>query len=142
MLEPAFTLQDRMQKSTLGEWEWVRILENISAAEQVEAFRTQHFGLLPTSAERKQVLGEQTLRFLKRQATRKRGIIDVHFVNSILPSRCAVLDEDGGNDERHMAAHAFLEQFGVTYHDRKRLREMNLKRDATPHPRAGRIRPR
>ena len=39
VLQPAFELQDAMQRHTLGEKEWVRIMEGLAWNEKVRAYR-------------------------------------------------------------------------------------------------------
>eukprot|EP00948_MAST-09A_sp_MAST-9A-sp1_P000891 g891.t1 len=47
VLFPAFRLQDRMQKSTLGEWAWNRIQKNMQRDKEIEEYKAKHDGELP-----------------------------------------------------------------------------------------------
>lgn len=47
VLFPAFRLQDAMQKNSLGERAWIRIIEGYHRAQQREAYRKLHNGKDP-----------------------------------------------------------------------------------------------
>lgn len=50
VLFPAFRLQDRMQKQTLGEWRWAKIFKNHAKERVWEEYRKAHNGKLPKAA--------------------------------------------------------------------------------------------
>ena len=47
ILFPAFRLQDTMQRSTLGESTWLRIIERYTRAKRIEEYKATHGGKLP-----------------------------------------------------------------------------------------------
>lgn len=47
ILFPAFRLQDMMQKNSLGESTWLRIIENYNRMKKIEEYKAQHGGRLP-----------------------------------------------------------------------------------------------
>jgi hypothetical protein len=44
---PAFRLQDILQKTTLGEREWLRIMENVFQTAKIEEYKATHGGKMP-----------------------------------------------------------------------------------------------
>jgi hypothetical protein len=47
ILFPAFRLQDRMQRSTLGERKWTKVLEVSATEHYMESYARKHNGNLP-----------------------------------------------------------------------------------------------
>lgn len=47
ILFPAFRLQDRMQRSTLGERKWTKVLEVSATEHHMESYARKHNGNLP-----------------------------------------------------------------------------------------------
>ena len=47
ILFPAFRLQDSLQRKSLGESTWLRIIENYSEQKRIEEYKATHGGKLP-----------------------------------------------------------------------------------------------
>lgn len=47
VLFPAFRLQDMMQRGSLGEYQWVKIIEGYTKTRQIEEYKASHGGKLP-----------------------------------------------------------------------------------------------
>lgn len=50
ILFPAFRLQDRMQKLSLGERTWLKIMENNHRGRRIEEYKATHSGKMPPDA--------------------------------------------------------------------------------------------
>ena len=60
VLFPAFRLQDAMQKNSLGERAWIRIIEEYHRAQQREAYRKLHNGKDPPVSCFQRMFGGKT----------------------------------------------------------------------------------
>jgi len=109
LLQPAFGLQDKLQEHTLGERDWIKILENIHHAEVEREKRMAAFG--------------KPMRLtLGRRVASKLGLVrwwprmDVDYINNMRPARNSFMgqkltDEDQNDlNERELNADSLAEE--------------------------------
>mmetsp|Transcript_4704 Transcript_4704/g.6050 ORF Transcript_4704/g.6050 Transcript_4704/m.6050 type:complete len:484 (+) Transcript_4704:64-1515(+) len=84
LLQPAFALQDHMHKHTLGDKDWIRVMENMTHAQQKVDLEEKQFGKPVSGKQWKKHVGSFGL-------SRKFPNIDIHYINSMRPSKVAVM---------------------------------------------------
>ena len=67
VLFPAFRLQDRMQKMTLGEEGWKRIMKDVTKAKRIQDYKSAHGGQLPPQSRSEKFYAKNCSCFIRER---------------------------------------------------------------------------
>lgn len=64
VLFPAFRLQDTMQRNSLGERAWVRVIEDYQEAKRIEEYKAAHGGRAPPDPAFRAIMKVRSVTYL------------------------------------------------------------------------------